>query len=95
MSSRYDNLVAGQACNEVNNEVGKLVRNDAEPTTSCCSHRRTFQIAIVMAFPLPRSNPFPHRFCACSVRCGERLVRDCSAPNGRDAHKRVALGAEM
>jgi hypothetical protein len=29
------------------------------------------------------------------VQCGERFVRDCSARNGRDAHKRVALGAEM
>jgi hypothetical protein len=76
--------------------IGNDVRNDShsEPTTNCCSHRRTFQTAIVMACPLPRSN-FPHRFCACSVRCGERLVRDCSARNGRDAHKRVALSAEM
>src|SRR5215467_1609129 len=88
----YDCLVG-----QIRNEVCKRVCNEvcSQSTTNCCPHRRTFQTIMVMASRSHCSNPYPHRFCPCSARYGERHVRDCSARNGQDAHKRVAIGAEM
>src|SRR5215510_4309252 len=82
-NSWYDCLVAGQIGNEVCNEASSLL------TTNCCLHRRTFQTTMVMASRSHCSNPFPHRYCPCSAQYGERHVRDCSARNGQDAHKRA------
>src|SRR5215831_7726818 len=96
-NSWYGCLVAGEMSNERCNSVCRQVCNDvcSQLTTNCCLHRRTFQTTMVMASRSHCSNPYPHRFCPCSARYGERHVRDCSARNGQDAHKRVAIGAEM